>query len=427
MCKKHDRPLELFCRSDQTCVCVLCNDMDHQSHDTVPAERAWAQQKTQLKKTEADVQQMMQERQRKVEEIRQCVELSRSSTQREIEDSVQVFSALMRSIERRQAELTKVMEEKQRVVETQARTVKGNDYKKRLLSPSGCHMCLTLSPSVRAGGPSEMRDGVLSLQGAVLAGEELYQQVHSILETVSPNTFQQAMRRMTALRINTEDRLMGVVMLILEKAASNPTSSVVYANMSRCLMGLKVPYKDKPGETTNFRKVLLNLCQKEFEKGFQDEDEDEAPSKVGEAAGVHQRWLGTVAFMCELYKLKMLTEAIMYDCINKMLKNEDSLEGVCCLLSSIGKELDHEKAKPRMDQYYRQLEKIIHQGKASSQICRMVEKVLDLRRNRHQRPSVVMSEIRVMSHREMNSSDVLFRRESLRAGEAARSPAGFRV
>ncbi|KAG9332307.1 hypothetical protein JZ751_015409 [Albula glossodonta] len=424
MCKKHDRPLELFCRSDQTCVCVLCNDMDHQSHDTVPAERAWAQQKTQLKKTEADVQQMIQERQRKVEEIRQCVELSR------------VFSALMRSIERRQAELTKVMEEKQRVVETRAEGLikdleqeltqlqkRTNELEK--LSQTEDHLHFLQSfPSlctpphtkdwsdvgvhadvcvgtvrravtqledsvmeqldVRAGGPSEMRDGVLSLQGAVLAGEELYQQVHSILETVSPNTFQQAMRRMITLRINTEDRLMGVVMLILEKAVSNPTSSVVYANMSRCLMGLKVPCKDKPGETTHFRKVLLNLCQKEFERGFQDEDEDEAPSKVGEAAGVHQRWLGTVAFMCELYKLKMLTEAIMYDCINKMLKNEDSLEGVCCLLSSIGKELDHEKAKPRMDQYYRQLEKIIHQGKASSQICRMVEKVLDLRRNRHQ-------------------------------------------
>ncbi|KAG9331844.1 hypothetical protein JZ751_016870 [Albula glossodonta] len=120
MCKKHDRLLELFCRSDQTCVCVLCNDTDHQSHDTVPAERAWAEQKIQLKKTEADVQQMVQERERKVEEIRQCVELSRSSTQREIEDSVQVFSALMRSIELRQAELTEVMEEKQRAVETRA-------------------------------------------------------------------------------------------------------------------------------------------------------------------------------------------------------------------------------------------------------------------------------------------------------------------
>ncbi|KAG9329631.1 hypothetical protein JZ751_003416, partial [Albula glossodonta] len=120
MCQKHERLLELFCRSDQTCVCVLCIETDHRAHFTISAERAWLEKKTQLKKTEADVQQMMQERQRKVEEIRQCVELSRSSTQREIEDSVQVFSALMRSIELRQAELTEVMEEKQRAVETRA-------------------------------------------------------------------------------------------------------------------------------------------------------------------------------------------------------------------------------------------------------------------------------------------------------------------
>ncbi|KAJ8366452.1 hypothetical protein AAFF_G00353710 [Aldrovandia affinis] len=120
MCRKHERPLELFCRSDQTCVCVLCTDADHRSHDTVPAERAWTENKAHLKKTEAEVQQLMQDRQRKVQEIRECVELSRSSTQREIEDSVEVFSALMRSIEVGQAKLTEEMEEKQRALEQRA-------------------------------------------------------------------------------------------------------------------------------------------------------------------------------------------------------------------------------------------------------------------------------------------------------------------
>ncbi|XP_036407060.1 E3 ubiquitin-protein ligase TRIM58 [Megalops cyprinoides] len=120
MCKKHERLLELFCRSDQTCVCVLCIETDHRAHYTVPAERAWTEKKTQLKKTEADVQQMIQDRQRKVEEIRQCVELSRSSTQGEIDDSMQVFSALVRSIEMRQAKLTEELEEKQREAERRA-------------------------------------------------------------------------------------------------------------------------------------------------------------------------------------------------------------------------------------------------------------------------------------------------------------------
>lgn len=39
MCKRHRRLLELFCRSDQKCVCVLCTETDHRSHDIIPVER----------------------------------------------------------------------------------------------------------------------------------------------------------------------------------------------------------------------------------------------------------------------------------------------------------------------------------------------------------------------------------------------------
>lgn len=39
MCKRHQRLLELYCRSDQRCVCVMCTETDHRCHDTVPVER----------------------------------------------------------------------------------------------------------------------------------------------------------------------------------------------------------------------------------------------------------------------------------------------------------------------------------------------------------------------------------------------------
>lgn len=39
MCKRHQRLLELYCRSDQRCVCVLCTETDHRCHNTVPVER----------------------------------------------------------------------------------------------------------------------------------------------------------------------------------------------------------------------------------------------------------------------------------------------------------------------------------------------------------------------------------------------------
>ena len=53
----------------------------------------------------------------------------------------------------------------------------------------------------------------------------------------------------------------------------------------------------------------------------------------------------------------MISENIMHDCIVKLLRsgpksegvqNEDSLECLCQLLTTIGKDLDHEKAKVSM-------------------------------------------------------------------------------
>uniref|UniRef100_A0A8C7E705 Eukaryotic translation initiation factor 4 gamma 1 n=1 Tax=Naja naja TaxID=35670 RepID=A0A8C7E705_NAJNA len=231
--------------------------------------------------------------------------------------------------------------------------------------------------------------------------QELFRRVRSILNKLTPQMFQQLMKQVTELSIDTEERLKGVIDLIFEKAISEPNFSVAYANMCRCLMGLKVPTTDKPSTMVNFRKVLLNRCQKEFEK---DKDDDEIFEKkqkeMDEAATpeektrlkeelddardkARRRSLGNIKFIGELFKLKMLTEAIMHDCVVKLLKNhdEESLECLCRLLTTIGKDLDFEKAKPRMDQYFNQMEKIIKEKKTSSRIRFMLQDVIDLRRN----------------------------------------------
>ncbi|XP_029605748.1 E3 ubiquitin-protein ligase TRIM39-like isoform X1 [Salmo trutta] len=120
ICKKHDRLLELFCRTDQTCVCQFCTEGDHKTHDTVPIEEECGERKAQLGKTEAEVQLIIQERLKKVKEINLSVDLSKRDAEREIADSLQVFTALVRSIEKSQAELIEVIEEKQKAVERQA-------------------------------------------------------------------------------------------------------------------------------------------------------------------------------------------------------------------------------------------------------------------------------------------------------------------
>uniref|UniRef100_A0A667YPJ2 Eukaryotic translation initiation factor 4 gamma, 1a n=1 Tax=Myripristis murdjan TaxID=586833 RepID=A0A667YPJ2_9TELE len=232
--------------------------------------------------------------------------------------------------------------------------------------------------------------------------QELFKRVRSILNKLTPQMFQQLMKQVTELTIDTEERLKGVIDLIFEKAISEPNFSVAYANMCRCLIALKVPTTDKKlGSTVNFRKLLLNRCQKEFEKDQDDDEILEKKQKELEAAKdeeeserlkveleeardkARRRSLGNIKFIGELFKLKMLTEAIMHDCVVKLLKNhdEESLECLCRLLSTIGKDLDFEKAKPRMDQYFNQMDKIIKERKTSSRIRFMLQDVLDLRRS----------------------------------------------
>uniref|UniRef100_A0A3P9DIL5 Eukaryotic translation initiation factor 4 gamma, 1a n=1 Tax=Maylandia zebra TaxID=106582 RepID=A0A3P9DIL5_9CICH len=230
---------------------------------------------------------------------------------------------------------------------------------------------------------------------------ELFKRLRSILNKLTPQKFQELMKQVTELTIDTEERLKGAIDLIFEKAISEPNFSVAYANMCRCLMGLKVPTSDKPGVFVNFRKLLLNRCQKEFEKDQDDDEIFEKKQKELEAAKdgeererfrveleeardkARRRSLGNIKFIGELFKLKMLTEPIMHDCVVKLLKNhdEESLECLCRLLSTIGKDLDFEKAKPRMDQYFNQMDKIIKERKTSSRIRFMLQDVLDLRRN----------------------------------------------
>ncbi|KAM3871718.1 E3 ubiquitin-protein ligase TRIM21-like [Diretmus argenteus] len=120
MCKKHDRPLELFCKTDQMCVCQFCTESDHKLHHIVPLTEEYEGKKTELGKTQAEIHQMIRERQVKIQEINQSVELSKEDAAREISHSGPVFTGLVQSVERGQAELIQMIEEEQKTTEKQA-------------------------------------------------------------------------------------------------------------------------------------------------------------------------------------------------------------------------------------------------------------------------------------------------------------------
>ncbi|KAL6106234.1 trim39 [Pungitius sinensis] len=120
MCTKHDKLLELFCKADQMCVCMFCTVLDHKNHDVVPLREEYEGKKAELGKTEAEVQQMIQKRRLKIQEIKHSVKLSEEQADREVLEGVLVFSALKESVERSQVELMDTIKEKQRKTQKEA-------------------------------------------------------------------------------------------------------------------------------------------------------------------------------------------------------------------------------------------------------------------------------------------------------------------
>ncbi|XP_026014226.1 E3 ubiquitin-protein ligase TRIM21-like [Astatotilapia calliptera] len=120
MCTKHDNLLQLFCKTDQTCVCMLCSVLDHKNHEFVPLREEYEGKKAELEKTEAEIQQMIQKRRLKIQEITESVKMSKDAADRQKAEGVQVLTALMESVERRLKELMKEIEDKQEATEKQA-------------------------------------------------------------------------------------------------------------------------------------------------------------------------------------------------------------------------------------------------------------------------------------------------------------------
>nr|XP_046183487.1 E3 ubiquitin-protein ligase TRIM21-like [Oncorhynchus gorbuscha] len=123
LCPEHQRGLEFFCRTDQTCGCAVCMEGEHHGHQVIPAKREWLIKKSQLEITEAELRDMITQREKKVEDIRTSLENIQVCAEHETAGSMHVFSALVSSVERSQAELLEVIEMSQRAAQHRGQTL----------------------------------------------------------------------------------------------------------------------------------------------------------------------------------------------------------------------------------------------------------------------------------------------------------------
>ncbi|XP_036976190.1 finTRIM family, member 83 isoform X3 [Acanthopagrus latus] len=109
ICPQHQKGLELFCRTDQMCICVLCTVKEHKGHDMVSAEQERAEEQQRLGATQAEIQEKIHDRLKQMEELKQAVDSLKNSAHRALQECEKMFSDMMRSIERMQQEMSKLI------------------------------------------------------------------------------------------------------------------------------------------------------------------------------------------------------------------------------------------------------------------------------------------------------------------------------
>ncbi|KAL1710168.1 armadillo-type protein [Schizophyllum commune] len=180
------------------------------------------------------------------------------------------------------------------------------------------------------------------------------------------------------------------IRLILDKATDEPLWSESYARLCKKMMKeisqkvQEVGICDNKGKPVTggqlFRKYLLNRCQEDFERGWSDEQARAGAGKPElysdeyyAAQKVKRQGLGLIQFIGELFKVQMLTERIMHQCVQKLLDNvdnpeEEEIESLCKLLTTVGELLDTPRAHAHMDVYFACMKELTKKPTVSSRL-----------------------------------------------------------
>jgi translation initiation factor 4G len=251
-------------------------------------------------------------------------------------------------------------------------------------------------------------------QGTLMDPAMVQRKVKSALNKMTPENFDRISDQILEIAAQSKEEMDGrtlrqVIQLTFEKATDEAHWASMYAKFCKKMLETMSPeirdenIKDRVGNVVSggalFRKYLLNRCQEEFERGWKlqlPEKEGDDSKKTAEAtllseeyylvAAAKRRGLGLVQFIGELYKLGMLTERIMHECVRKLvdyqgIPDEAEVESLCKLLRTIGGNLDAtEKGKAMMDAYFQRIQGMIDLPGLPSRLQFMLMDVTDLRR-----------------------------------------------
>ncbi|XP_033970033.1 tripartite motif-containing protein 16-like [Trematomus bernacchii] len=114
ICSRHDEVMKIFCRTDQKCICYICNMEEHKGHDTVSAAAERTERQRELEGSRQNIQQRIQDREKEVKLLQQEVEAVNGSADKAVEDSEKMFTELIRLMEKRSSDVKQQVRSQQK-------------------------------------------------------------------------------------------------------------------------------------------------------------------------------------------------------------------------------------------------------------------------------------------------------------------------
>lgn len=231
---------------------------------------------------------------------------------------------------------------------------------------------------------------------AVSSSERALRQVKGILNKLTPEKFERLLAQLLEV-VATAELLKTTISMVFEAAVAQPTFCAMYADL--CLrLSHELP-SFPPGEGDDkpiqFKRVLLNTCQDEFEGvASARQSLTDVPPEEREAAEkrVKSRTLGTIRLIAELYRKDVIKENIIDVCIRELLGGagkalpvEDDIEAACEMITIAGKTLascGNDRVITKLDGYMARLARLADAKELSARIRFVIRDVIDMRKNK---------------------------------------------
>uniref|UniRef100_A0A8C5A9P6 E3 ubiquitin-protein ligase TRIM21-like n=1 Tax=Gadus morhua TaxID=8049 RepID=A0A8C5A9P6_GADMO len=120
-CPEHGRPLELYCRDSDRCICVLCVE---EGREVVSVEKEWEEKRGQLNYLEVTFQGGIARRRNKLQEIRSSIRVSQDHLRSERTDIDGTLSSLISYVENAKRHALLPMDVRSQAAERQAEELK---------------------------------------------------------------------------------------------------------------------------------------------------------------------------------------------------------------------------------------------------------------------------------------------------------------